>query len=178
GSDVSHVSQKALKVAYQVGGEIAKAGAVLVTGGGEGVMKAASQGAKEHNGLTVGILPGKAMNEANEYVDIVIPTGIGYSRDSTNANSSHGAIIVEGGVGTLSELTYCYLNKIPTVVMTNVPGVGVPYVGKYMDNRRLMKIKGAKDPAKAVAMIMAELKRQGVFKKVKSIEHIRHNTFI
>lgn len=178
GSDISHASAKAQKVAYQVGAEIAKAGAVLVTGGGEGVMQAASRGAKEHNGLSVGILPGAKMAEANEYVDIVIPTGIGYSRDSTNANSSHGAIIVEGGVGTLSEMTYCYMNKIPTVVMANVPGVGIPYINKYMDARKLIKILGSKDPAEAIKMIITRLQKSKTLTKTKSIEHLRYNSFI
>ncbi|NJL43993.1 MAG: hypothetical protein HC945_01565, partial [Nitrosarchaeum sp.] len=87
-------------------------------------------------------------------------------------------IIVEGGVGTLSEMTYCYLNQIPTVVMENVPGVGIPYIGKYMDKRKLIKILGTKEPARAVQLIMETLRKNDVLTKVKSIEHIRQATRI
>jgi len=45
------------KVAYETGSEVAKTGHVLVTGGLGGVMEAASNGARDSNGLTVGIIP-------------------------------------------------------------------------------------------------------------------------
>ena len=35
------------KIAYETGSEVAKSGSVLITGGLEGVMKAASHGAKD-----------------------------------------------------------------------------------------------------------------------------------
>jgi uncharacterized protein (TIGR00725 family) len=46
------------KIAREVGRRIAEAAAILVCGGLAGVMKAASKGAKEAGGLTIGILPG------------------------------------------------------------------------------------------------------------------------
>ena len=45
------------KVAYDVGQEIAKSGSVLITGGLGGIMSASSHGAKDANGLTLGIIP-------------------------------------------------------------------------------------------------------------------------
>ncbi len=60
------------KIAEEVGKLIAEKGGVLITGGLGGVMEAASKGAKEAGGTTVGILPDFSKEDANRYVDIPI----------------------------------------------------------------------------------------------------------
>jgi len=57
GSSKEICTKKAYELAEQVGEEIAKIGAITVTGGGHGVMEAAMKGAKKHGGITLGILP-------------------------------------------------------------------------------------------------------------------------
>ena len=94
------------KIAREVGRRIAEAGAVLVCGGLGGVMKAASQGAKEAGGLTIGILPGAQTGDANPYIDIPIATGLGYTRNSIVAMNADVLIAVDGEFGTLSEIAY------------------------------------------------------------------------
>ena len=84
------------KLAYETGTEVAKSNSILITGGLGGVMKAASRGAKENNGLTVGIIPQSDMSEANEFCDVVIPSGIGLMRDFLNALSADGVIAIGG----------------------------------------------------------------------------------
>ncbi|MDX1372314.1 MAG: TIGR00725 family protein, partial [Nitrososphaeraceae archaeon] len=69
----------AKKIAYDVGKEIALSQSILVCGGLGGVMESACKGAKNFGGLTVGILPQDDFSYANNYCDIVIPTGIGFS---------------------------------------------------------------------------------------------------
>ena len=54
------------------------------------------------DGDIVGILPGIDRKEANPYLDIVLPTGLGCARNCVVA-ASHAVIIVGGGAGTLSE---------------------------------------------------------------------------
>ena len=44
-------------------------------------MEAACKGAAEANGLTIGILPGNDIGEANAYVKIPIATGLGIARN-------------------------------------------------------------------------------------------------
>jgi len=95
-----------LKLAYDVGHLIAQAGAVLVCGGLAGVMEAASRGAKEAGGLTIGILPGNRTSDANPYVDVPIATGLGYTRNSLVAMNADVLIAVDGEYGTLSEIAY------------------------------------------------------------------------
>ena len=66
-------------LAEEVGRFIAEAGCILVTGGGSGIMEAASRGAKQAGGLVVGILPEGDRHGANAYLDVAIPTGVGYA---------------------------------------------------------------------------------------------------
>ena len=103
GHNTNGCTEEHSKIAYDTGFEIAKAGHVLVTGGLGGVMEAASHGAHDSNGLTVGIIPQADASMANEHCDIVIPTGMGLARDFINALSADGIIIIGGGSGTLSE---------------------------------------------------------------------------
>jgi uncharacterized protein (TIGR00725 family) len=77
---------------------------VLVCGGLGGVMEAACRGAKEAGGTTVGILPGTERSDANAYVDIAIPTGLGQARNAIVARAADALVAVGGGYGTLSEI--------------------------------------------------------------------------
>ena len=105
------------RIAYEIGSEIAKSDCVLLTGGLGGVMKAACHGAHDTNGLSVGIIPQDDPSFANEYCDIVIPSGMGLTRDFLNALSADGIIIVGGGSGTLSEICAAYMYKKPMVAI-------------------------------------------------------------
>ncbi len=93
--------------AEQAGREIARRGAILVCGGLGGVMRAACKGAKERNGVTIGILPGAMPGDANEFVDIPIVTGIGVARNVVIARTVHGVIAIDGRYGTLTEIAFC-----------------------------------------------------------------------
>lgn len=148
----------ASKVAYQVGNEIARVGAVLVCGGLGGVMESACRGAKENGGTTVGIIPQNEFLYANQYCDIVISTGIGYARDFIVASSADGIIAVGGGVGTLIEMGVGYMAKKTIVAIAGSGGVADIYGGKYLDERRRVPITIAKDAKGAVKAILAENK--------------------
>ncbi len=92
-------------VAEDVGFVVGSLGYVLVTGGLFGVMEAASKGAKRAGGITVGILP-YYESEANSFIDIRIPTGLGQARNVIVVSSSDIIIAVGGGFGTLSEIAH------------------------------------------------------------------------
>lgn len=91
-------------LAREVGREIARHGAVLVCGGGGGVMEAACRGAKEEGGLTVGILPGTDRRQANPFVDVPLVTGLGEARNALVVRTADTVIALSGGYGTLSEI--------------------------------------------------------------------------
>ena len=67
--------------AYQLGKLLADSGFSLVCGGGSGVMEAACKGCADSGGITVGILPGEKESQANPFVSIALPTGMGVSRN-------------------------------------------------------------------------------------------------
>ncbi|MBN2017490.1 MAG: TIGR00725 family protein [Candidatus Cloacimonetes bacterium] len=93
--------------AYQVGKLIADNGHILICGGLGGVMEAASKGASENGGFTIGILPGFEKKDANPYISISIVTGISTARNSIIARTCDLAIAINGSYGTLSEIAYC-----------------------------------------------------------------------
>jgi uncharacterized protein (TIGR00725 family) len=67
-------------------------------------MEAACRGAKEADGLTVGILPGCDRSAANPFVDVALPTGLGEARNALVVRAADVVIAIGGGYGTLSEI--------------------------------------------------------------------------
>ena len=91
-------------LAREVGRLIAHAGGIVITGGLGGVMEAASRGAREAGGITVGILPGDSTEAANPYITVPIATGMGESRNVVIILTSGSVIAIGGEYGTLSEI--------------------------------------------------------------------------
>lgn len=160
GSSKEICTKHAYKLAEQVGEEIAKMDAITVTGGGHGVMEAAMKGAKKRGGLTLGILPWEKMEHYNKYCDVIVATGIGFSRDAINLNSCDGAIIVGGGAGTLNEASYAYIEDIPIVAVTASGGMAKTLSGIYFDERKTEKVGEAKTAKEAIKKILAEIKKK------------------
>jgi len=100
------IDKKAEKLAYEVGGIIAKSGAVLVCGGLDGAMEWAAKGAAEAGGMTIGLLPGREKRDANPYIQISLPTGMGYARNAIVACSADMIIALPGSHGTNTEICY------------------------------------------------------------------------
>lgn len=93
------------EAARVLGRLIAEQGWILLTGGRDaGVMAAASRGAKEAGGLTVGILPGADTRGTTADVDIPIVTGLGQARNNINVLSSSVIIACGMGAGTAAEI--------------------------------------------------------------------------
>ena len=157
GNNENGITPALEKIAYETGVEVAKSGSVLVTGGLGGVMKAACKGAKDANGLTIGIIPQNDPSFANEYCDIVIPSGLGLARDFLNALSSDGVIIIGGGSGTLSETCAAYMHKKPIVAIRNTGGIAEMFADKYLDNRQNVLIVGVDSSRDAVNYILEKI---------------------
>jgi len=100
----SSVSDAEYETARRLGGELADRGHEVVCGGLGGVMEAVCRGASEAGGHTIGILPTERRGDANDYVDTAIATGLGNARNVLVVLNGDGAVAVDGGSGTLSEL--------------------------------------------------------------------------
>lgn len=124
------------RAAYLIGQAVAESGFVLITGGRTGVMDAASRGAKEHGGCVVAILPSGRFEEANPYCDIVIPTGIGYARNSINVLAGDLIISIGGSAGTLAELAYAWQYRKKIVACSYTGGWSAKLAASAIDARR------------------------------------------
>ncbi len=111
--------------AQEVGKEIAKRGGILICGGLTGVMETVCKGAKEADGITIGILPGFDRTEANPYLDFVITTGLFEARNLIIVRTSDVLIAIAKGYGTLSEIAFALKLGKPIIGIgtwnTNLP---------------------------------------------------------
>jgi len=134
---------------YNVGKIIGKMGCVLVCGGLGGVMEIVSRGAKDAGGLTIGLLPGTDKNDANTYIDIALPTSIGFARNAMVACSADIIVALPGSYGTESEICYGLVYKRPVLDLGNwnIPGM-IPVQGLADFEQRLQRlVKTAFDEA-------------------------------
>jgi len=120
--------------ARRIGRGVAERGHVLLTGGGDGVMKAASEGAFLAGGLVLAVLPSDRVRPLagypNEYVDIAIQTGMADARNAINAKTPHVMIAVDGGWGTVSEIAHALRNDTP-VIGLKTPAIGLPHGNRF-----------------------------------------------
>jgi len=150
GSD--RFSQEVQQQALTAGKTIAKYGFVTLTGGLSGVMEKASEGAKQAGGVTLGILPGSEKKQANDFVDHVIPSGIGYARNYVLAQTADILIALNGGRGTLEEICFgldfdkqvLSLNSwdIPEVTVINVISDIDEHLDKIFKSALLSSLEG------------------------------------
>ncbi len=121
-------SPEAIKLAEEVGFLVARADAVLVCGGLNGVMEAACKGAKRADGLTIGILPGSDSRDANPHVDVPIVTAISTARNAIVVRTADAIIAIDGSYGTLTEMAYAFDlgKKVFGLKSWDLEKIGVP----------------------------------------------------
>ncbi len=137
--------QATVALAESVGGFLAKAGAIVLTGGLGGVMEAACQGAKAANGVTVAVIPGSDSRRANRYVDIVIASGMAHGRNAILVHSADAVIALPGSYGTLSEIALALTMGKPVISL-----------GSWRPDERVLT---ATDPQNAVTLALDALSR-------------------
>jgi uncharacterized protein (TIGR00725 family) len=128
------------KLAFEVGREIARRGAVLINGGRTGVMESAAAGAREAGGHTIGILPGSDRRQANRHIEFAIATGIGEARNAVIVASADAIIALAGEGGTLAEIGFAKKFGKPILALESWP--------------ELEGLHRATTPAEAVALAL------------------------
>jgi uncharacterized protein (TIGR00725 family) len=141
-----------LAAAEEVGAGLADAGAVLLCGGLGGVMEAACRGARSRAGETVGLLPGERRDDANGWVRIAIPTGLGEGRNALIVRAADALIAIGGGWGTLSEIALAMRRGVAVI------GLGTWEPGRDGDGAAdgIVRVQSAAE-AVAKALHCAEL---------------------
>jgi hypothetical protein len=148
-------SPSSLAAARELGRLLAECGWILLTGGRpEGVMAAASAGAKQVRGsLTLGILPG-ASGGAGPDVDLAIFTGMGDARNAINVLTSD-VVVACGceGPGTASEIALALKAGKPVILL----GASVPARDFFATLRSSGRLLEASTPQDVVRIIEEKL---------------------
>lgn len=111
-------SKEDLQTAYDLGWRIAEQGWILLNGGrNAGIMAASAKGASERGGVTVGILPDAQPSASAPHIQIPICTGMGSARNTINVLSSDVVVACPGGAGTISEIALALKNGKTVITM-------------------------------------------------------------
>ena len=110
-------------LAETVGHDLGALGLTVICGGRGGVMEAACRGVARAGGLSIGLLPGKAADEANAHVGIPLPTGLNEGRNMVIAQAARLLIAVGGSSGTLSEIAFGLHFGKPVIGLDDAPDI-------------------------------------------------------
>jgi uncharacterized protein (TIGR00725 family) len=105
-------------LAHRVGVLLARAGAVLVSGGLGGVMETSCRGSFGAGGTTVGVLPGEDRSDGNQFLTVALPTGLGQLRNGLVVAAADAVIAIGGGWGTLTEIGFAMRVGKPLIALS------------------------------------------------------------
>lgn len=161
------------ELARAVGRGLVDAGYRILTGGGTGIMEAASRGARESGawspGTVIAILPGNDPDLANPYAEIVIPTGLGHTRNTMTAQAD-ALIAIGGRAGTLSEIAMGWIHH-RLIIGMQCEGWSGKLAGTVIDDRQRFstipedRVHPAEDAATAVALVQKWLDKYALARR-------------
>ena len=124
-ASLSHCGKEAEELARELGREIVRQGAILVTGATTGFPYSTTVGVKEMGGISIGVSPASSEVEhikkyrlPVDHLDLIMYTGFGYAgRNLLLTRTSDAVIIGCGRIGTLNEFTIAFEDKKPIGVL-------------------------------------------------------------
>lgn len=162
-AETGHCAEDALEKTKELGRQVIKQGAVLVTGATTGAPLWAAIGAKERGGFVIGLSPAVSEEEhvkkyhlPVDYHDIIIYTGFGYAgRNLLLTRSSDAVMISCGRMGTLNEFTIAFEDNKPIGVLTKTGGMADEIDGLLEKaHRGHGKVVFDSDPARLVEKVI------------------------
>ena len=145
-----------LQLAEALGEALVDEGFRLITGGLGGVMRAASCGARRARshrpGDVIGILPTYDPDDANEYVEVTICTGMSHARNVIVVASADVVFAIGGRSGTLSEMALAWKLEKPIIAVGDPHGWAGRVAGSAIDDRRQDLVHGPLSPGEAVRL--------------------------
>ncbi len=170
-AETGHCSPDTLDKTKELGRQIIKQKAILVTGATTGTPYWAAIGAKEEGGFVIGLSPAFSEKEHAEeyklpldYHDIIIYTGFGYGgRNLLLTRSADAVIITCGRIGTLNEFTIAFEDNKPIGILTGTGGMADEIKDILAKAHRGMgKTVFDSDPKKLVEKILELVKKEKV----------------
>jgi len=146
----SEIDSKIEALTFEMGRLLAQNRYIIACGGLTGVMEAVCKGAKEENGLTIGIIPYTEKNRANQYVDIIIPCPFSQARNIVVVLSGDACLAISGKAGTLSEICFAWIYQKPIIALSSVKGWSSKIANQKLDDRRSDLIYGVETPQDAI----------------------------
>lgn len=124
-ADTTYSGISAFEKAKETGREIAKQGAIIVTGATTGFPLYAAMGAKDECGFSIGVSPASTEREhvevyklPTDFMDVIIYTGFGYAgRDLLLIRSADAVIIGPGRIGTINEFAVAFEDRRPIGIL-------------------------------------------------------------
>ncbi|MCF7834049.1 MAG: hypothetical protein K9L98_01155 [Candidatus Pacebacteria bacterium] len=170
-AETGHCGANALDKAKELGREIARQGAMLVTGATTGFPFWSAIGAKEEGGISIGVSPAASEREHVEvyklpldYMDFIIYTGFGYpGRDLLLTRSVDAVICGCGRIGTIHEFTIAFEDN-KTIGIYEGPWDMDTELKSIVEksHRSNEKIVTNEDPKKLVEDVIAMVKKYKV----------------
>lgn len=109
--------------ARRVGALLGAARMPVLCGGKSGVMAAVSAGVSGAGGLVIGLLPEEDTRQANPYLTVALPTGLGITRNALIARAARLMIAIGGGLGTTSEMALALQWGKPLFTIHGAPDI-------------------------------------------------------
>jgi len=104
GSARTDPSHPYYELAVETAAAVSKAGFVVITGGGGGIMEAANKGAAEAGGKSIGLNIELPMEQTpNEYQNLSLHFRYFFVRKVMFLKYAHGFVVFPGGYGTMDE---------------------------------------------------------------------------
>jgi len=168
-AETNHCGEGALEAAKELGREIVRQGAVLVTGATIGIPYWAAIGAKEEGGISIGLSPASSEKEhltvyhlPIDYFDIIIYTGFNFSgRNLLLTRASDAVVFCCGRMGTLNEFTIAFEDQKPMGVLEGTGGTAdmirelIPEMHRGSGN-----ISYSKDPKTLVGEVIKLIEKE------------------
>lgn len=169
-AEVAHCGPSVVAVAKELGREIARQGAQIITGATSGFPMYAAEGAKEAGGFSFGLSPAASKKEHLEVyrlplkaMDTVVYTGFGFpGRDLMLVRSSDAIIIGCGRIGTIHEFTIGWEANLPMGILVG-PWATDEVIRNIIDssNRTNPNVIFESDPKKMVEKLIAMVRKEG-----------------
>ncbi len=139
GSGSDFLNDNIKEFAFELGDRLVFEGYRIVSGGKAGIMEAVCRGAMNSDnyfeGSIIGILPESDKKYANNYCDLIIPTGFGINRNTIIINTADVLIAIKGDAGTLSEIAFAWQYSKKVLCVTGFGGWSEKLAAQNIDSK-------------------------------------------